>query len=48
MKKTYIEPKMQMVTIKAATLLAGSTMEAGSDMNSGSGDSRSFSFGDEE
>ena len=54
MKKLYIEPKMMSHKIKMNTILCGSMSGDGLNMSiksegaSSDGDSRSFSFGDEE
>ena len=51
MKKTYIAPTVNVYEIKAKSILMTSATDSigkGESWSNGSGDSRSFSFGDEE
>ena len=48
MKKTYINPEIEVVTVKSQQLLAGSLGRGEGSLNASQADARDFDFDDEE
>ena len=48
MKKTYINPEIEVVTVKSQQLLAGSLGRGEGSLNPSQADARDFDFDDEE